>query len=62
MSKLVARHSGRYDRPNDATGSTEAGNGRDSIGQRADSGQGSVEFDGPLGALRWQDRWRQNVS
>lgn len=62
MSKLVARYSERYDQHDDATGGTRAGNGRDSIGQRADSGQGSVEFDGPLGALRWQDRWRQNVS
>ena len=62
MSMLVARHSERYDGRNDATGSTEAGNGRDSIGQRADSGRGSIEFNGPRGALRWQDRWRQSVS
>ena len=62
MTMLVARHLERYDARNDATGSTEAGDGRDSIGQGANSSQGSVESSGPRGALRRQDRWRQSAS
>ena len=70
-SLLVARQWERYDRSNDATGSAEAGNGRDSIGQGTRSGPSfgaGVDYRGvESGPPREvppcrQDRWRQSVS
>ena len=61
-SLLVARQSERYDQDNDASGSAEAGNGRDSTGPEAAWARESRIRAPREPPPRQQDRWRQNVS